>query len=63
MGRSGGQLVWLFQAKGLDSYEPYELSINSATGKVIRTRVRWIGCFGEPPGEWADLSVPGEKKR
>lgn len=57
-GKSGGQLVWLFQAEGRDSYEPYQLSVSSATGKVIRTRGRWIGCFGEPPGEWMDLPLP-----
>lgn len=57
-GRSGGQLVWVFEARRFGSDEPYELSVSSATGKVIRTRGRWIGCFGEPPGEWMDLPLP-----
>jgi hypothetical protein len=51
------QLAWVFLAKRLDTYEPYEVSVSSATGKVIRLRGRWIGCFGEPPGDWVDVPV------
>jgi hypothetical protein len=51
------ELVWIFEAKSLSSYEPYELSVSSATGKLIRMRVRWLGCFGSPPGQWIDLPL------
>ncbi|HKU16704.1 MAG TPA: hypothetical protein VJQ52_20090 [Steroidobacteraceae bacterium] len=55
-GELRGSLVWVFDASGLDS-EPYEVSVSSATGKVLRMRGRVAGCFSPPPGEWTDLPL------
>jgi hypothetical protein len=56
-GSLGGQLVWVFLAKDPRSDEPYEISVSSATGRIIRSRGKWLGCFGVPPGEWIDVSL------
>jgi hypothetical protein len=54
-GTLGGQLVWVFPANDPRSDEPYEISVSAATGRIIRSRTLWLGCFGVPPREWVDV--------
>lgn len=61
-GGRDGVLAWVFEAKRPDWDDPYEVSVNSAAGKVVRVQGRMVGCFGKPPGVWVDVpltEIPG----
>jgi hypothetical protein len=55
-GGRAGKLVWIFTANGLYSHQPYQISVSSMSGKVVRIQGREVGCFGRPPGAWTDLA-------
>jgi hypothetical protein len=54
-GGRDGKLVWIFNANGLYSHQPYQISASSMSGRVVRIQHREVGCFGEPPGAWVDV--------
>jgi hypothetical protein len=53
-GGGNGVLAWVFTSRHVDWDVPYEVSVSSATGRVVGMRSMMNGCTVDPPRHWAD---------